>query len=63
MKQIDKLGITGLLITRTSATFMRTVLEERKGRKVTRVVQRSGNGHRENVKDMAGDESARETIL
>lgn len=40
-------------------TLMRTLLKESKGRKVTRVVYGSGNGHRENVGDMAGGKSAR----
>lgn len=40
-------------------TLMRTVLEKSKRRKVTRLVRGSGNGHRENVRDMARDESAR----
>lgn len=41
------------------ALRMRVALEERKGRKVTRVVYGNGTGRTENARDMAGDESAR----
>lgn len=58
-EQIDKLDITGLLIGRALVTLIRAVLEERKRRKVTRPVHGSSNGHRETVRDTAGDESAR----
>lgn len=53
------LNISVLLMGRTLMILMKAILEERKRRKVARVVSESSNGLRKNARDRARDESAR----